>query len=54
MTDAAAGHTATVDALLKAGADQALKDGKGKTALDWAQQRKTHKAVELLQAATAN
>ena len=51
---AAAGHTATVDALLKAGADPTLKDAKGKTALEWAQQRKKQKAAELLQAATAD
>ncbi len=50
MTAAWQGKRATTRALLDAGADPALVDGSGKTALDWARQSDCRDAMPILEA----
>lgn len=50
MSAAKYGHTATVQAMLKAGANWKLKDSFSKTALSYAERRYCKEAVKVLRA----
>ncbi len=51
MVAAGYGPASQVEVLLAAGADLLLTDDQGQSALDWARQRRRHRAVELLESA---